>query len=67
MVSRDTEVTMNNLLQELPVKQYLKDGRALRVETVVNSPTDLGCLRRLQHLDELQAKARDVNAPPARY
>ena len=29
---------------------------------MINSPDDLGCLRRLLHLDELQAKARDVNA-----
>jgi hypothetical protein len=28
---------------------------------VINSPDDLGCHRRLQHLDELQAKGRDVN------
>jgi hypothetical protein len=37
------------------------NGRALRVETVVNSPDDLLRKRRLQHLDELQTKARDVN------
>src|SRR6266545_1938748 len=43
-------------------KQYLKDGRALRIETVINSPGDLLCKRRLQHLHELQAKARAVNA-----
>jgi hypothetical protein len=36
-------------------------GRALRIETVVNDPTDLGVLRRLAHLPELQRKARDVN------
>ncbi len=24
------------------MKQYLKDGRALRIETVVNTPADLG-------------------------
>jgi cell division septation protein DedD len=36
-------------------------GRALRVETVVNSPTDLGCQRRLRNLDQLQAKARAAN------
>src|SRR6266508_4080925 len=40
------------------IKQYLKEGRALRIETVINSPTDLGVNRRLAHLDELQAKAR---------
>jgi hypothetical protein len=39
----------------------LKDGRALRIETVINDPGDLGCLRRLVHLDELQARARAVN------
>jgi hypothetical protein len=43
------------------VKQYLKDGRALRIETVINDPGDLICKRRLQHLDELQAKACAVN------
>ncbi len=29
------------------------DGRALRIETVINSPDDLGCKRRIVHLDEL--------------
>lgn len=43
------------------VKQYLKDGRALRVETVVNSPDDLGVARRLHNLPELQARARAIN------
>jgi len=28
---------------------------------VINDPEDLGCRRRLCHLDELQAKARAVN------
>jgi hypothetical protein len=42
-------------------QEYFKEGRALRIETVVNDPTDLGVLRRLVHLPELQAKARDVN------
>jgi hypothetical protein len=62
VVTRDTEVTINAFFKHSRVKQYLKDGRALRIETVVNSPDDLRCHRRLQHLDELQAKARDVNA-----
>jgi hypothetical protein len=43
------------------IKQYLKEGRALRVETVVNSPRDLGNLSRLEHLNELQDKARACN------
>ena len=62
VVTRDTDVTVNAFFKHSRIKQYLKDGRALRVETVINSPTDLGCLRRLIHLDELQSKARDVNA-----
>jgi hypothetical protein len=62
VVTRDTEVTVNAFFKNSRVKQYLKDGRALRIETVINSPDDLACHRRLQHLEELQAKARAVNA-----
>ncbi|MFF3872215.1 hypothetical protein [Streptomyces sp. NPDC001978] len=54
-------VTVNAFYKRSRIKQYLKDGRALRIETVVNDARDLGCLRRLQHLDELQRKARDAN------
>ena len=43
------------------LKQYLKGGRALRVEAVINKPSDLGILARLQHLPELIAKARQIN------
>jgi hypothetical protein len=43
------------------VKQYLKQGRVLRIETVINKPYDIGVLARLQHLPELVAKARAVN------
>ncbi len=57
-----TGVTVNADYKNSRVKQYLKDGRALRIETVINSPGDLLCKRRLQHLDELQSKARAVNA-----
>ena len=39
----------------------LKDGVALRIETVINSPDDLGCRRMLPNLPELQAKARAIN------
>ena len=50
-----------NALWRFPRKQYLKDGRALRIETVVKSPDDLGVARRLPNLPELQARARAVN------
>jgi hypothetical protein len=39
----------------------LKDGRAWRIETVINSPDDLGVQRRLRNLPALQAKARVAN------
>jgi hypothetical protein len=61
VVTRGVDVTVNVLYKHSRIKQYLKEGRALRVETVVNSPTDLGVNRRLRHLDELQAKARAAN------
>ena len=44
------------------LKQYLKDGVALRIETVINAPGDLGCNRQLRNLPELQDKARAINA-----
>src|SRR5256885_13752686 len=43
------------------VKQYLKDGRAMRIEPVITAPRDLGCNARLHNLDELQARARACN------
>ena len=54
-------VTINAFWRHSRVKQYLKDGRALRIETVVNSPDDLGCQRRICNLPELQVRARAVN------
>jgi hypothetical protein len=56
-----TEVKMDFAYKHSRVKQYLKQGRALRIETVINKPYDIGVLARLQHLPELVAKARAVN------
>lgn len=61
VVTRGVDVTINVGYRHSRVKQYFKEGRALRIETVINDPTDLGVLRRLPHLDELQRRARDVN------
>ncbi|PZS02325.1 MAG: hypothetical protein DLM56_12235 [Pseudonocardiales bacterium] len=55
------QVTLNAYFRHSRVKSYLKEGRAFRIETVINDPGDLGVARRLEHLDELFAKARDVN------
>lgn len=68
VITRDTDVTVNAFFKHSRIKQYLKDGRALRIETVINCPDDLACHRRLQHLDELQAKAGPCRQrSPARY
>jgi hypothetical protein len=40
VVTRGVDVTVNAFYQHSRIKQYLKDGRALRIETVINSPTD---------------------------
>jgi len=61
VVTRGVDTTVNFFYRHSRIKEYLKDGRALRIETVVNSPTDLGVLRRLENLPELVAKARDCN------
>jgi len=61
VVTRGVEVTVNVFYRNSRIKEYLKDGQALRIETVVNAPGDLGCQRRLRHLPELQRKARAAN------
>jgi hypothetical protein len=62
VITRGTEVTINAFYKHSRIKQYLKDGRALRVETVINDAYDIGCQRRLHNLGELQARARAINA-----
>ena len=59
--SPGTEVRMDFRYKNSRVKQYLKEGRALRIETVINKPADIGVLARLEHLPELVDKARQVN------
>jgi hypothetical protein len=57
----DKGVVVNISCKHSRVKQYLKEGRATRIETVVNCPRDLACNARLPNLDELQDKARAIN------
>jgi hypothetical protein len=54
-------VVLNLFYKHSRIKQYLKDGRAMRIETVINAPRDLGCNARLPNLEVLQAKARAAN------
>jgi hypothetical protein len=59
--SAGTDVRIDFRYKHCRIKQYLKDDRALRVETVINNPSDLDVHRRIEHLPELVAKARQVN------
>ncbi|MCQ3974159.1 MAG: hypothetical protein DPW09_11990 [Anaerolineae bacterium] len=43
------------------VKQYFKEGRALRTETTINDPKDFGSNKALRHLPFLQQMGRQVN------
>ncbi len=54
-------VTLTVFYRHCRVKQYLTDGRALRIETVINDTYDIGCQRLLPNLDDLAAKARAIN------
>ncbi|HEY5987228.1 MAG TPA: hypothetical protein VIV12_12765 [Streptosporangiaceae bacterium] len=61
-VDRDNDgVVINAFYRHSRIKTYLKDGRALRIETVINDAYDIGVLRRLEHFTELTAKAHDIN------
>src|SRR5437764_7151946 len=54
-------VLLNVFYRHSRIKQYLKDGRAMRIETVIKHTRDLGCNARLPNLDDLQVKARASN------
>ncbi|HWD09545.1 MAG TPA: hypothetical protein VHA57_10665 [Actinomycetota bacterium] len=56
-----SEVHIDFTYKHSRVKQYLKQGRALRTETVINKPWDLNIRSRIEHLPELIDKARQVN------
>jgi hypothetical protein len=62
LLNRPDQVTVNLSFKHSRIKIYLKEDRAIRVETVCNDPADLGCKRGLDNLPELQARARDCNA-----
>jgi len=61
VITRDAQVSVNACFKHSRIKQYLTDGRALRIETVINSANDLDRQRRLPNLDELQTKACAAN------
>ena len=70
IVTCRTEIAGNAFYKNSRIKPYLKDGRVLCIETVIKSPDDLRCHRRLVHLDELSViksavSPQRVNRDPA--
>jgi hypothetical protein len=57
-----TQVRIDFFYKHCRVKLYLKEGRALRIETIVNDADDLDILKGLAHLPEVQRAARQINA-----
>jgi hypothetical protein len=61
-IDRHTDgVTVNVFYKHSRIKQYLKDTRAMRIETVINDAYDIGCQRLLRNLDNVQTRARAIN------
>jgi hypothetical protein len=68
IVTRGTDVTVNAFYKNSRIKQYLKDSRALRIETVINSPDDLRCHRPPPGPSRRAAGPRACDqSAPARY
>ena len=60
--TQGTQVRIDFTYKHCRVKLYLKEGCALRIETVVNDPGDLDLLKGLAHLPQVQRTARHINA-----
>jgi hypothetical protein len=57
-----TQVRIDLVYKHCRVKLYLKEGRALHIETVVNDAGDFDIPKGLAHLPQLQRVARQINA-----
>ena len=60
--TQGTQVRIDFIYKHCRVKLYLKEGCALRIETVVNDPGDLDLLKGIAHLPAVQKTARQINA-----
>jgi len=43
------------------VKQYFKEGHALRTETTINDPKDLGVNKAIEHMPRLRSLGQEIN------
>jgi hypothetical protein len=61
VVTAQTIPTITFRYKHSTIKQYQKEGIALRTETTINDTYDLGIGRRLQHLAEVRARGEAMN------
>lgn len=62
VVNAYTSPTITFRYKHSTVKQYLKEGLALRTETTVNDAYDFDVGRRLDHLAEIRSRGEAINA-----
>lgn len=61
LIDRGTEPHLSFHWKSSRIKEYLKEGRAIRIETTINNPLDIAIKRRIAHLGELRIAARTMN------
>jgi hypothetical protein len=61
IITRDVAPSLSFPYKRSRIKQYFKEGRALRTETTINDPKDFGVGKRLCNLDSLREIGRQAN------
>lgn len=61
VITRDVAPSLSFPYKRSRIKQYFKEGRALRTETTINDPRDFGVGKRLCNLDSLREIGRQAN------
>lgn len=61
VITREVSPSLSFTYKHNRVKQYFKEGRALRTETTINDPYDFGVGKRLKNLDSLREIGRGAN------
>jgi hypothetical protein len=61
VITREVSPSLSFCYKHTRVKQYFKQGRALRTETTINDPRDFGVGKRLKNLDSLREIGRKAN------
>jgi hypothetical protein len=60
LITRDVHPSLSLFYKHSKLKQYLKDGKALRTELTINDPLDFHVLKSLRHLGYLRQLGQHV-------